>query len=103
MSNQLFNTDTLDLNKFRTIVYTTSSIIEDTGLEVCGMRADGGVIGFGVRGDDRDFVSYNIDMDRLYVNYDVVTGTQARRLHMIAELLGLTTQEFKDDRFDTNI
>lgn len=92
--HKFFDLSTLDIEKFKDVIRITSYIVQDTGLRMSGMRHDGGVIGFGEIDDD--YVSYNLDNDLLFINYDVLTGTQVRSLHGIASMFDLNIREFDD-------
>jgi len=92
--HKFFDLSTLDVDKFKDVIRITSYIVQDTGLRMSGMRHDGGVIGFGETDDD--YVSYNLDNDILFINYDVLTGTQIRSLHGIASMFDLKIEEFED-------
>lgn len=95
--HKFFDLSTMDIDKFKDVIRITSYIVQDTGLRMSGIRHDGGVIGFGnIDNDYVDYVSYNLDNDVLFLNYDVLTGTQVRSLHGIASMFGLTIEEFDD-------
>ena len=94
MDRKLFDLSELELEKFKDIVRITSYIVKDTGLEMTGVRFDGGVIGFGRGGYEEPFVSYNIDNDWLFVNDEVLTESQVNALKEIADIFDLTIKEY---------
>ena len=96
MDRKLFDLPSLDLEKFKDIIRITGFTVRDTGLEMTGMRFDGGVIAFGKPADQEDYVSYNIDNDWLFVNNKVLTESQIKALKEIAYTFDLTIKEYED-------
>jgi len=97
MTNTRFDLSTLGLEKFMDVIHITSYIIQDTGLIMTGTRFDGGVIGFGIRGSQEDYISYNLQHDLLFLNQDTLTSTQYRAGLGIASLFDLEVKDFADD------
>jgi len=96
MDRKLFDLTALDLEKFKDVIRITGFTVRDTGLEMTGMRFDGGVIGFGKPADQEDYVSYNIDNDWLFVNDEVLTESQVKALEEIANIFDLTIREYNN-------
>ena len=97
MDRKLFDLSELELEKFKDIIRITSYTVRDTGLEMTGVRFDGGVIGFGRGGYEEPFVSYNIDNDWLFINHKKLTESQMKALKEIADIFDLTIKEFDDE------
>lgn len=97
MENIRFDLSTLDVEKFSDVIHIVCYITEGTGLTMCGMRFDGGVVGFSPPKTEDDYVSYNLDHNILFLNYETLKPTQVWALHGIASMFDLTIKEFPQD------
>lgn len=96
----------MNVEQTRKLVYVTAFVVNDTGLEVSGMRFDGKVVGFDFLDrnlEDDGVVVYNVDLNNFYINTDNLTGKQRRALYGIAAELDINIIEDSEELAVVNV